>query len=167
MRISHLSVAICLAACGAAHAQAQSKYDCAWNAVPGAEASFNGGPPISDDALVQAMQTCGFALTGDNAARLGLYFDMRHHRDASASALRTAYPASLEELDAATSSFSEAETAEIVQMGKTRSISQSLLQHLADITRSAGIPESDTAARAAAQRYLAAVVTIGDLEAQS
>jgi hypothetical protein len=168
MRIFVLSVAACLAACGATTpAHSAGKFACAWEATPNADAVVTGRQKdLPAEAMAHSMDLCGIAKTGENAQKLGLYFSMRHKLGVAAARLNSDYPGALEKLDTAADELTPAERAEILDLGKTRSISQSLLVRLAEITTRAGIPFSDENARPIAQVYLLARVTMAELETQ-
>jgi hypothetical protein len=119
------------------------------------------------EAIAHSMQVCGFALNGENARKLGLYFSLRHRLGVAAASLKAAYPGVLSRLDAAASTLSPAERAEILQTGETRSMPRQLAERLAQITERAGIPATDVRMRRPAQVYIIARAIIADLEARS
>lgn len=118
------------------------------------------------ETIVHTMDVCGIAKTGENAQKLGLYFSVRRRLGVATASLKSDHPDVLEKLDAAANEFTPAERAEILEIGKTRSISQALLIRLAELTTQAGIPLSDVKARPPAQVYLMAKVTMAELETQ-
>lgn len=166
MRLVLLAVAACLGACHAGPSQAAGKFDCAWKATPGVEASFDGGPEIDIESISRAMKSCGFALTGENARRLGLYFDLRHHLPLEAAKVQAAYPAALGKLNAGMDRLAPIERTELMHFGETRSLSGPLRVRLDQLISSAGIPATDAEARLSAMRYILARVAMAELEAQ-
>jgi hypothetical protein len=140
--------------------QPVSPYECAWRATPGADASFNGGPKISGDVIVESMKTCGVVLTGDSAQRLGLYFSARHHIEDDGAQLAARYAGAPAKLKALARAMPPGERAQIMELTLTPVISPAVGAVLRKAVAASGVPESDAENTGRAARYLMAQVMV-------